>query len=427
MKGSFVSRLGAALLGVALLVPAGAGAKDARAPMRVAAAPQVTIINGAPLQIHVGDDSSFQVFNAQVPGSGQIFPSASNDTADMGFFVRTADSTLYAPNFSEHPMGTATSGLGAYTAFTPVSLSGVSGAGTAASPFRVDVVGTLGASGITANLQVVYINGQNYFTKTLTLTNGNAPTSVDGGGSQNVSVFLGADIFLAASDTGVPFREPNSGSPGGQDCGTPPSYTILLIPLSAADAYSGRSYSTIWNEIGAGQLDNTSDPGCEDNGAALQWNRTIAQGGTTVIQAATSFGEIPGITQFNVSAVNPNSGGVGTSVNVTITGVGFLPGTTFTFGSGITVTQLAIVGGNTATATLVIDPAATAGPRDVTGTQSGAGSPTSTLISGFTVTNGGGGGEPSAGPIAAPAMSTLGLLMLAMALVAVGAFAGRRV
>jgi hypothetical protein len=418
MRTPFVARVGAALLSVGLLAFAsGAGAKEARAPLHVTAAPLVTIINGAPLQIHVGDDSSFQVFNTQVPGSGQIYPSGSTDTADMGWFVRTADNTLYAPNFGEHPAGSATNSIGAFTPFTPVSLSGVSGTGTAASPFRVDVSGTLGASGISANLEVLYVNGQNYFTKTLSLSNG--------GAAQSVKIFLGADIYLAASDEGVPFREPNSGSPGGQDCGAPPTYTILLIPQSAPDAYSGRDYSTIWGEIGAGQLDNIIDTGCEDNGAALQWNRTLAAGGTTVVQAATSFGEIPAITQFNVSAVNPNNGAVGTSVNVTITGVGFLAGTTFDFGAGITVTQAAIVDANTATATLVIAAGATAGPRNVTGTQNGAGTLTSTLVNGFTVT--GGGVVPPTGPIAAPALNMLGLLMLMLMLAAAGGIAWRRV
>jgi len=416
MRTAFVTRLSTALLSLGLLAFAsGAYAKEARAPAHITAAPQVTVINGAPLQIHVGDDSSFQVFNSQVPGSGQIYPSGATDTADMGWFVRTAD-TLYAPNFGEHPSGTATGSIGTYTAFTPVSLSGVSGAGTTASPFQVAVSGTLGASGISANMQVQYVNGQNYFTKTLTLSNS--------GAAQSVKVFLGADIYLAASDAGVPFREPTSGSPGGQDCGSPPTYTILLIPQSAPDAYSARSYGTVWGEIGAAQLDNITDTGCEDNGAALQWNRTLPAGGTTVIQAATSFGEIPSITQFNVSAVNPNNGAVGTNVNVTITGVGFIAGTTFDFGAGVAVTQLTIVDVNTATATLVIDANAIPGPRNVTGTQNGAGSLTSTLVNGFTVTGGGVVNPP--GPIATPALNVLGLLMLMLALAAAAAFAWRR-
>jgi hypothetical protein len=363
-------------LGLALLLPSSAGAKNATLPAHVAAAPLVTVINGNPLQIHVGDDNSFQVFNSLVPGSGQIYPTDATDTADMGWFVRTADTTLYAPNFGEHPSGTATGSIGSYIAFTPVSLSPVSGSGTSADPFRVTVNGTLGTSGLRANQQVLYVNGNNYFTKIFTLSND--------GATQTVKIFMGADIYLASSDSGVPFREPTSGSPGGQDCGTPPTYTILLIPQTAADAFSGRGYNTVWGEIGAAQLDDLIDAGCEDNGAALQWNRTLAAGGTTVIQAATSFGEIPAITQFNVSAVNPPSGNPGSNVNVTITGIGFLPATTFTFGAGIAVTNLVIVDSNTATATLVISPTAVPGPRDVVGTQSSGGL-TATLVNGFTV------------------------------------------
>ena len=405
--------LSAFALGLALLLPSSAGAKNATLPAHVAAAPLVTVINGNPLQIHVGDDNSFQVFNSLVPGSGQIYPTDATDTADMGWFVRTADNTLYAPNFGEHPSGTATGSIGSYIPFTPVSLSPVSGTGTSADPFRVTVNGTLGTSGLRANQQVLYVNGNNYFTKIFTLNND--------GATQTVKIFMGADIYLAASDSGVPFLEPTSGSPGGQDClTTPPTYTILLIPLTAADAYSGRGYSTVWGEIGAAQLDDIIDAGCEDNGAALQWNRTLAAGGTTVIQAATSFGEIPAITQFNVSAVNPPSGNPGSNVNVTITGIGFLPATTFTFGAGIAVTNLVIVDNNTATATLVISPTAVPGPRDVVGTQSSTGL-TATLVNGFTVL-----GSTLTNTVAAPTLGVFGMIALLLALLLAGAYAWRR-
>ena len=398
----------------AVFLPASAAAKTATPPAQINAAPVVTVINGAPLQIHVGDDSSFQVFNSDVPGAGQLYPSGATDTADMGWFVRTA-STLYAPNFNEHPAGSATGSIGTYVAFTPGSISGVSGSGTTADPFRVTVVNSLPGSGISANMQVLYVNGDNYFTKIYTLTNS--------GAAQSVKVFLGADIYLAASDSGVPYREPTSGSPGGQDCGSPPSYTILLIPQSASDAYSGRGYNTIWSEIGATQLDNIIDPGCEDNGAALQWNRSLAAGGTTVVQAATSFGEIPAITQFNVSAVNPPSGNPGDVVNVTITGIGFLPATTFAFGAGITVGNLVIVDANTATATLTINAAAVPGPRDVDGTQSSGGL-TATLAGGFTVL---GGAPPPVNVVPTPALGPFGLFaLMLLTLFVAGAFVRRR-
>lgn len=395
-------------LALTLLSSSSAGAKQATPPAQIAAAPLVTVINGNPLQIHIGDEFSFQVFNSQVPGSGQIYPTGATDTADMGWFVRTVD-TLYAPNFAEHPSGSATGSIGTYIPFTAVSLSPVSGGGTAADPFSVTVSGTLGSSGLGANMQVQYVNGNNYFTKIFTLTNN--------GAAQGVTIFLGADIYLASSDAGVPFQEPTSGSPGGQDCGTPPTYTILLIPQTSADAFSGRGYNTIWSEIGAAQLDGIIDAGCEDNGAALQWNRTVPAGGSTVIQAATSFGDIPSITQFNVSSVTPASGNPGTSVDVTISGIGFQPETTFAFGAGIAVTNLAIVDANSATATLVIDASAAPGPRDVVGTQS-AGGLTATLVDGFTVLGGGPPPPPPGNVIPTPTLGPLGLLAL-LALLAI--------
>lgn len=415
MKTTKLASLATAVVALSLALGSPATAKEATAPAHIAAAPLVTTITGNPLQIHVGDDHSFQVFNSLVPGSGQIYPTGATDTADMGWFVRTTD-TLYAPNFAEHPSGTATGSIGSYIAFTPVSLSPVSGSGTSADPFRVTVSGTLGASGLSANQQVLYVNGNNYFTEIFTLSN-------NGGASQAVKIFVGADIYLASSDAGVPFLEPTSSSPGGQDCATPPTYTILLIPQTTANAYSGRGYNTIWSEIGAAQLDGLIDTGCEDNGAALQWNRTLAGGASTVVQSATSFGDIPAITQFNVSAVNPPSGNPGSNVNVTITGLGFLAGTTFTFGAGITVTNLVIVDVNTATATLVISPSAVPGPRDVTGTQSIDGL-TATLVNGFTVL----GGTPPPPPtaVAAPTLGIVGMIALLLAMLLAGAYAWRR-
>ena len=52
---------------------------------QAATAPQIVTINGDPLKINVAADGSFQVFNAAVPGSGQIFPTGCN-FGDMGVF-----------------------------------------------------------------------------------------------------------------------------------------------------------------------------------------------------------------------------------------------------------------------------------------------------------------------------------------------------
>ncbi|MFZ2235087.1 MAG: hypothetical protein WAV67_01800, partial [Dokdonella sp.] len=241
------------------------------------------------------------VLNSAVPGVGQVYPSNSSGPADMGWLVRTTN-TLYTPDFSAHG-GTATSNLGTRTAYTPQTLSGVSGSGSSSSPYTVTVSGKLGSTGLVATEQVTYINGSNYFTKRFTLKNNSSS-------SQTIKVFLGADIYLAGSDSGVPYRIGTTGTTGGQNCANPATYSILFIPQTATNGYTGAGYSSVWTQIGAGTLNNALSTGCIDNGAALQWNRTIAAGASTTIQAATSFGEIPVTYKLTVTKGGTGSGTV---------------------------------------------------------------------------------------------------------------------
>ena len=248
------------------------------------AAPTVAIIAGAPLTVHVGSDFTFQVYNSAVPGSGQIYPDDANQTGDMGWFVR-AGSTKYAPDFSQHPGGTATESIGANTAWTVGTQSSVSGAGTAGNPYKVTTTNTLPTLSLTATQEVTYVNGENFFRKKMTLaSSATSPLAA--------SVFLGADIYLAGNDDGVP--QYVGSSPGGKDCAAG-TYNILIIPQGnvAPVAHSAKDYDVVWTEIGSGSLSNQVSAGCQDNGAALQWNVNVPASGTTVIEAATSFGAIP--------------------------------------------------------------------------------------------------------------------------------------
>lgn len=248
----------------------------------VVAQPTVRTISGNPLTVNVGSDASFQVYTTLVPGQGQFYPSSNTTVADYGVFVDRAG-TLFAPAFSTR--GTATGGIGANTPWTSVSISAVTGTGTPADPFTVVVINDAAATGLRMTMTVTYVNGENFFRKTLAFSSAAA---------QTFDVFLGGDIYLANSDNGVPYTA--SGAVGGQNCGVP-TYTILMIPLTPANRYSARGYSTVWSEIGAGLLSNVIATGCQDNGAALQWqNQTIgAAGGSVQILAATSFGAIPPI------------------------------------------------------------------------------------------------------------------------------------
>ncbi|MEO7200660.1 MAG: hypothetical protein ABIY56_10655 [Dokdonella sp.] len=381
-------------------------------------APSIATINGAPLRIVVGDEHSYQIFNSSIPGVGQMFPPGSAGTADMGWMVRVG-SDLYAPDYAAHPSGSATGSLGIYTAFTPTGLSAVSGAGSAANPYRVTVTSALGGTGIVASEEVSYVDGQNYFEKQFTLTN-------NGAASQEVRIFLGGDIYLAGDDRGIPYLEAASSSPGGKDCGTPAEYFILFIPQTPANAFTGSSYTSLWSQIGGGQLDSAlAGTSCIDNAAGLQWNRTLAAGTSVTIRAATSFGDVPELAQFGIASVNPGSALQGATVNVTITGFGFESATTFGFGAGITLSGLSILDANTATATLTIAAAAALGFRDVVATQTPGGL-TATLANGFQVTDQGGGTPGVTPPVAVPVSGLSALALLVLSLVLAGAFFARR-
>lgn len=251
------------------------------------AQPTVRVITGNPLTVNVGSDASFQVYTTLVPGQGQFYPSGNTTVADYGVFVDRAG-TLFAPAFSTHTGGTATGSIGTNTPWTPVSISAVTGTGTAGDPYTVVVVNDAAATGLRMTMTVTYVNGENFFRKSL------AFTTADG---TPYDVFLGGDIYLANSDSGVPYTL--SGAVGGQNCGVP-TYTILMIPLTPASRYSARGYSTVWSEIGAGLLSNIIATGCQDNGAALQWQNRVGNG---TILAATSFGAIPPI--VNVPPTGP--------------------------------------------------------------------------------------------------------------------------
>jgi hypothetical protein len=390
------------------------------------------VISGTPLTIHVGDDMSFQVYNSAVPGSGQIYPSSCASTADMGVFVDMAG-ILYAPDFNNHPCGSATGSIGTYMAWVPVSLSAVTGTGTAADPFRVVVVADAGTTGLRLTMTVSYVNGENFFRESYVFTSSSGPLTFN--------VFTGADIYLASSDSGVPIFDSTSGSPGGRSgspCSSPSGYNILFIPLTPADAYSANHYGTVWSQIGAGSLPNTVSTGCQDNGAALQWsNRTANPTSPVTIQTATSFGTIPSIAQFRIDSVTPNCGNPGQTLPVVVSGIGFQAGTTFSFAPGVTVNSTTINSPTQATVSITVAAEAATGPRNVVGTQS-TGGLTATLTNGFSV---GCGTAPTPTPIVAPSptptvpsvaanVPTLSypmMALLAVALVALGFLFMRRV
>jgi hypothetical protein len=234
-----------------------------RLPRAGVAPPALTTLgSGAPLRVNVGEDGSFQVFDADLGGAGQIYPGTSTTLGDMGVFARIGG-TLYGPHFDTHADGTATAGLGTYSPWSNTSVSSVSGSGTNADPFRVTVGMDALPPNVHATLVVTYVDGDVTFEQKLRLQNLGASTV-------QVSAFMGADLYLAGSDTGVPVWDAIVLAVGGRGCAAP-TPVALLTPASSNTDHAANDFGAIWSQIGTGQLNNVIATGCIDNAAALQW------------------------------------------------------------------------------------------------------------------------------------------------------------
>jgi hypothetical protein len=253
--------------------------KFMRVPRHVAnAAPATVTIAGNPLNIVVGDETSMEVYNTTVPGGGQYYPTdcGPGETADSGVFAGIGG-LIYGPDFNQHPCGTASN---SYTPWTKVSLSPVTGTGTSGSPFTVVVVVDAGVTGLRLTETITYVNGSPGATIALAFSDtGNAAVTWD--------TFIGADLYLASADTGIPAVV--GGAAAGKDCQFQ-NYTILFGNSTPNDRYSANGYSEVWDEISAGTLSSTTATGCIDNGIANEWTgRTLNPGGSTTIDTGISF------------------------------------------------------------------------------------------------------------------------------------------
>src|SRR5262249_11380240 len=196
---------------------------------------------------------------------------------DSGVFAKILG-FVYGPDFSQHPCGSATGSFA--TPWTRVSLSPVTGTGTSGDPFTVTVVVTAGATGLRLTETITYVNGSKTAAIALAFSN---TTDV----ALTWDTFIGADLYLASSDEGVPALV--GGAAAGKDCQFQ-NYTILFGNATPNDRYSANGFGTIWSEISAHNLSNTVASGCLDNGIANEWSaRTLTPGGSLTIDTSVSF------------------------------------------------------------------------------------------------------------------------------------------
>lgn len=293
----FVASLRRVAIAIALAVAAAA------APTTVAhaAVPFKEIVSSAgPLtSIALGDELSCQVAY-RGDARFELYPSSAKP-GDCGTFIFAAG-TLFAPNFAAHD-SSAASGIGPSTPFTPVSQTEVSGAGTAASPFRVTTVANAGASGLRISQVDSYIVGQESYRTETTIQN-------TGGGAVEGIIYRGGDCYLQESDTGFGFLDAAQGAVGCSiNANNSPAGRIeQWYPITGANQYMQGRFGDVWGAIGThAPLPNTTRATESlDNGAAISWNFSVAPGAQSTYAHFTTFSPT-GVTGPPPATVTPPS------------------------------------------------------------------------------------------------------------------------
>lgn len=248
------------------------------------AAAEVSITSAGPLtRITITDQ-----LNCQVAHTGDTaLEFFGGDPGACGTFV-VAGGVLYNPA-SVPAGGSATVG----TDFTAVSQTPVTGAGTAADPYRIVTVVALGTSGITLTETDTYVVGNEYYQTDVLLA-----LAAGGAASVPVTVYRAGDCYLQNSDAGFGSVDAASGSvrcvaaadPANPSAG-PGTRIEEWVPLTGGSSYYQAGYSEVWSLIGAmGAFPNTCE--CaqyQDNGAGLMWSFTILGGGSGTVSHLTNF------------------------------------------------------------------------------------------------------------------------------------------
>lgn len=282
-----MKRLVLALTFLALAAPLVAE-KTRRVPRQApAGAPATLTIASTPLTIVVGDDTSLQVYNSNVPGTGQFYPPdcLPGQTADYGVFAALGG-IVYGPDFNNHPCGSASN---SYTPWTLVSMSPITGTGAAGDPYTVIIVVNAGTTGLTLTETLTYLTGAPRVGIALSFSAPQAAEAPEGG--ITFDAFTGADLYLADNDDGFGVLQGTSAGGRAADASCLPlQYVILLEGITPSNRHVADDYSTVWDEISAANLSNTVDPSCQDNGAALQWTGLVVGGATTAnVTTGVSF------------------------------------------------------------------------------------------------------------------------------------------
>jgi uncharacterized repeat protein (TIGR01451 family) len=280
---SFVTRAAAVLATCMVVVGASAMERDKGIVnmSKVLAVPYTPISSAGPLtNVWLGNELSAQIAHTD-DSSYEVFPS-STIPGDYGTFL-LIDGVLYSPDFNNHD-GTASSSIGTYTAFTPVSQSAVTGSGTAGSPYEVVTVASVGSTGLSVTQTDSYVVGDEFYRTDMVFTNST-------GAAISAVLYRAMDCYLGGSDSGYGFVSGSSVGCAVNPNNTPPGRIEQLVPITPGNAYYEAYYDDVWAAIGAhAPFNNTCQCATNiDNGAGLSWNISVPAGGSVTVSHYTVF------------------------------------------------------------------------------------------------------------------------------------------
>ena len=231
------------------------------------------------------------------------------------FYGRTACGTLavvggvlYGP--ASIPAGSA---AGPRTAFTPVSQSGVTGAGTDANPYRIVTVVAAGSTGVRLVQTDSYVVGDESYRTDVRVEN-------TGTAAVPVLLYRAGDCYLQNSDDGYGQTYGATGAIAclAADTNDPSqkgSRVEQWFPLTPGSRYFQAEYDQVWAKIGAQQPFDDTCLACDtrvDNGAGLSWQFTVPAGGQVTqshLLSISPTGVVPLVTAKTAQSATVQAGG----------------------------------------------------------------------------------------------------------------------
>lgn len=194
------------------------------------------------------------------------------------------------------------------TAYTPVSQTGPTGAGTAGDPYKIVTVVDAGTTGIRITQTDTYTTGLESFRTDVALAN----TS---GATRTVRVYRAADCYLQDSDSGYGALDTGTGAVACTTGLAPGARIEQWFPITAGSHAFESFYGTVYNRI-TSQLAFDDTCGCttlQDNGAGLSWDATVTAGTTKTFSSLITFSPL-GILPLSMS-IAPDAASVPASTN----------------------------------------------------------------------------------------------------------------